>query len=294
MPTKPFLHSTPAAPILRTAFLTALALLAFAGNSLLCRLALAGAHTDPASFTAIRLVAGAVVLALLVRRRGDRLLAGGSWLAAIALFVYAAGFSFAYVGLSAATGALLLFGAVQISMTGAGLWHGDRLARWQVAGLFGAIAGLLMLLLPGLSSPAPMNAALMIAAGVAWSLYSLCGRGAGAPTAATAGNFLRAAPLGLLLLLALAPSSRFDRIGVACALLSGALTSGLGYVIWYKALRGLRPVTAATVQLSVPVLATIGGVVFLAEPFTSRILLSSAAILGGMGLVILARPSPPS
>ncbi|MEC5216256.1 drug/metabolite transporter (DMT)-like permease [Actimicrobium sp. GrIS 1.19] len=294
MPTRPFSPPrAPAAQIMRTALLTALALLAFAGNSLLCRLALAGAHTDPASFTAIRLVAGAMVLALLVRRRGKRLLGGGSWLAATALFVYAAGFSFAYVGLSTATGALLLFGAVQISMTGAGLWHGDRLARWQVAGLLGALVGLLLLLLPGLSSPAPLNAALMIAAGVAWSVYSLRGRGAGDPTAATAGNFLRAAPMGLLLL-ALAPPSRFDRTGVACALLSGALTSGLGYVIWYKALRGLRPVTAATVQLSVPVLATIGGMVFLAEPFTTRILLSSAAILGGMALVILARPSPPS
>lgn len=294
MPTRPFSPKrAPAAQIMRTALLTALALLAFAGNSLLCRLALAGAHTDPASFTAIRLVAGAMVLALLVRRRGKRLLGGGSWLAATALFVYAAGFSFAYVGLSTATGALLLFGAVQISMTGAGLWHGDRLARWQVAGLLGALAGLLLLLLPGLSSPAPLNAVLMIAAGVAWSVYSLRGRGAGDPTAATAGNFLRAAPMGLLLL-TLAPPSRFDRTGVACALLSGALTSGLGYVIWYKALRGLRPVTAATVQLSVPVLATIGGMVFLAEPFTTRILLSSAAILGGMALVILARPSPPS
>ncbi len=273
----------------RTAVLTLLAMLAFAGNSLLCRLALKAGQIDAASFTAIRIVSGALVLALLMRQRGAHPLAAGSWRSAWALFVYAAGFSFAYLGLSAATGALLLFGSVQATMIGYGLWSGERLARWQVLGLALALAGLLVLLLPGLAAPSPAHAALMTAAGIAWGIYSLRARGSGDPAAATAGNFVRAAAIASLSGLAFLPWSHIEWRGVGYAVASGALASGLGYVVWYRALQGLSATTAASVQLSVPVLATLGGVVLLAEPVSPQLFYASAAILGGLALVILSR-----
>ncbi|MDB5764746.1 MAG: hypothetical protein JWQ21_3741 [Herminiimonas sp.] len=276
---------------LRTIVLTLLAMLAFASNSLLCRMALKDAHIDPASFTAIRLVSGALVLALIVKLRGGQQAAAGSWPSACALFAYAAGFSFAYVGLSAATGALLLFGAVQATMIGYGLWTGERLAKWQIVGLVCAMGGLLALLLPGLSAPPPDRAALMIVAGAAWGVYSLRAKGAGDPTRVTAGNFLRAAPLATALCIALLPRTAFDGIGIGYAFASGALASGLGYAVWYTALQGLKATTAATVQLSVPVIAAIGGIVLLSEPVTLHLFFASAAILGGMALVILAKNS---
>ena len=273
---------------LRTAILTLIAMLAFAGNSLLCRLALKDGQIDAASFTAIRLVSGAVVLALVMRLRGAGPLSAGSWRSALALFVYAAGFSFAYLGLSAATGALLLFGAVQASMIGYGLWRGERFNGLQLLGLVLAATGLLMLLLPGLVAPSLSHGLLMASAGIAWGVYSLRARGSGDPTAATTGNFVRAAVLAAATGLAMLPWSAFTSYGVACALASGALTSGLGYVIWYRALQGLAATTAASVQLSVPVLATLGGVVLLAEPVTPQLVYAAAAILGGLGLVIVA------
>ena len=272
----------------RTAFLTLVAMLAFAGNSLLCRLALKDGQIDAASFTAIRLVSGAAVLALLMAMRGASPLAAGSWRSAAALFVYAAGFSFAYLGLSAATGALLLFGAVQATMIGYGLSRGERFNRPQLFGLALAGAGLLVLLLPGLVAPSPLHGLLMASAGVAWGVYSLRARGAGDPTAATAGNFVRAAAMAAATGLALLPWAASSWRGVACALASGALTSGLGYVIWYRALQGLAATTAASVQLSVPVLATLGGVLLLAEPVTPQLVYASAALLGGLALVISA------
>jgi drug/metabolite transporter (DMT)-like permease len=273
---------------LRTAILTLVAMLAFAGNSLLCRLALKDGHIDAASFTAIRILSGAAVLALLMRVRGANPLAAGSWRSAAALFVYASGFSFAYLGLSAATGALLLFGAVQATMIGYGLWRGERFNGWQMMGLVLASAGLLMLLLPGLVAPSLSHGLLMTSAGVAWGVYSLRARGSGDPTAATAGNFVRAAALAAMTGLALLPWSTFTWRGMVYALASGALTSGLGYVIWYRALQGLAATTAASVQLSVPVLATLGGVLLLSEPVTPQLFYASAALLGGLGLVILA------
>ena len=271
---------------LRTAILTLIAMLAFAGNSLLCRLALKDGQIDAASFTAIRIVSGAAVLAVLVYLRGAKPLAAGSWRSAIALFIYAAGFSFAYLGLSAATGALLLFGAVQATMMVYGFWRGERFNGWQGLGLVLASAGLLMLLLPGLVAPSPTHGLLMASAGIAWGVYSLRARGAGDPTAATAGNFVRAAVLAAAMGLALLPWAEFTWRGLACALASGALTSGLGYVIWYSALQGLAATTAASVQLSVPVLATLGGVLLLSEPVTSQLIYASAALLGGLGVVI--------
>jgi drug/metabolite transporter (DMT)-like permease len=277
---------------MRTACLTILAMLAFAANSLLCRLALKDGHIDAASFTALRIGSGAMVLALIIRARGARPLAAGSWRSAWALFVYAAGFSYAYLGLSAATGALLLFGAVQATMIGYGLYAGERMARRQVAGLVIAAAGLIALLLPGLAAPSLPHALLMASAGIGWGIYSLRAKGAGDPANATAGNFLRAAPIALALALAWLPWSRIDSAGIAYALGSGALASGLGYVIWYQALRGLNATTAASVQLCVPVLATLGGALLLSEPLSWRLLYSAMAILGGLALVTL-KPAKP-
>lgn len=264
-------------------------MLAFAGNSVLCRGALKQAHIDPASFTAIRLVSGALVLALIVTLRGARPAAAGNWLSAAALFAYAACFSFAYVGLTTATGALLLFGSVQATMIGYGRWRGERLTGWQVLGMLCALAGLVALLLPGLAAPPAGRAALMIAAGAAWGAYSLRAKSAGDPTRATAGNFLRAAVLAALLYLPFFAAASTDRAGVMYALASGAITSGLGYAIWYTALQGLRAATAATVQLSVPAIAALGGVLLLAEPLTWQLAGAFAAIVGGMAIVILTR-----
>ena len=278
---------------MRTMTLTALAMLAFAGNSLLCRMALKTTAIDPASFTTLRLVSGALVLWLLVRVRERRgtYTAGGNWPSALALFAYAAGFSFAYVSLSAATGALLLFGAVQATMIGHGLWAGERFQRLQWVGLVLALAGLLGLLLPGLSAPPLAGALLMLGAGVAWGIYSLRGKGAGDATLVTAGNFLRAAPLAALLSVAMLHSASVDSAGAWYALASGAFASGMGYAIWYTALPALKATQAATVQLSVPVIAAAGGVVLLAEPLSLRLVLASVAILGGIALVILEKPA---
>lgn len=273
-------------PRSRVLMLTALAMLAFAGNSLLCRLALTGTTIDAASFTTVRIVSGALMLWLIVSLRGARRLAG-SWPSALALFAYAAGFSLAYIRLPAATGALLLFGAVQATMIGYGFWTGERLRARQVVGLICAVAGLVGLLLPGLSAPPLHSAALMIGAGIAWGIYSLRGRGGGDPAAATAGNFVRAVPLAAALSLVMLPRMSIDVAGVEYAIASGALASGVGYAIWYTALKGLPAASAATVQLSVPVIATIGGVVLLGEHVTARIVIASVAILGGIALVIL-------
>ena len=276
--------------------LTVLAMAAFAGNSLLCRLALKNTAIDPASFTALRLASGALVLWLVGRAqsRGASARSGaGNWLSALALFAYAAGFSFAYVSLPAGTGALLLFGAVQATMIGHGLARGERFRPPQLAGLGLAFVGIVGLLLPGLSAPPLAGALLMIGAGAAWGVYSLRGRGAGDPTRVTAGNFLRAAPLALVLSLFMLKSASLDAAGTWLAIASGALTSGIGYAVWYGVLPALKATTAATVQLSVPVLAALGGVAFLGEPVTLRLALASGAILGGIALVVLQKRPPP-
>jgi len=281
----------------RTAVLTALALAAFAGNSLLCRAALRDTPIDAASFTAIRIASGAIALWLIVRLRASPKARAGSWPSALALFAYAAAFSFAYLSLTAATGALLLFGAVQATMIGAGIARGERLSTPQWLGVVVAGAGLVGLLLPGLTAPPLGGALLMIAAGIAWGVYSLRGRAPAAatvdPTVANAGNFARATPMALALLgvafLAPREAVRFDAAGAGYALASGAITSGLGYAVWYAALKGLRATSAATVQLSVPVLTAMAGVVLLAEPLTLRVALASVAVLGGIALVVFRR-----
>lgn len=278
-------------PLPRLALLTALAMLAFAANSLLCRIALRDGHVDAASFTAIRLLGGALALWLIVRlRQGPaRAPLGGSQLSALALFVYAAGFSWAYLQLPAATGALLLFGAVQASMILWGLWRGERLSPGQGCGLLLAFAGLAVLLLPGASAPAVLPALLMLLAGVAWGVYSLRGRGVGDATAHTAGNFIRALPLALLLGLAGLPWAHLDFAGLIYALLSGALASGVGYALWYVVLPALRATQAATIQLSVPLITAVLGVLLLGEAFSLRLLLASALLLGGVAWVLLGR-----
>ncbi|HEY3858729.1 MAG TPA: DMT family transporter [Gammaproteobacteria bacterium] len=272
----------------RVAVLTGLALIAFAANSLLCRLALHGDHADPAAFTLIRIASGAAVLWLILHlKRAKRI--GGDWSSAFALFVYAIAFSFAYLSLSAGTGALLLFGAVQASMLLMGILKGERPGPAQGLGLALALAGLVYLVLPGVEAPQPLGALLMVIAGVAWGVYSLRGRRAGDPMAATTGNFLRAVPLAVLAALFSVSRLEVDASGWALALSSGVLTSGLGYVIWYTALKGLTATRAAVVQLSVPVIAALGGILLLGEPLSMRLVLSSCVILGGVALAVLGK-----
>ncbi|MEX2124664.1 MAG: DMT family transporter [Woeseia sp.] len=267
--------------------LTVLAMMAFAGNSLLCRMALKYTSVDAASFTTIRVISGAMMLWLIVHvRRGTHTGTAGSWTSAFALFAYAAGFSFAYVSLPAASGALILFGAVQATMIGYGLWAGERLRPLQIVGLVLAMGGLVGLLLPGLSAPPLSGSILMFGAGVAWGVYSLRGKGAGDPLAETAGNFLRAVPVAVALSVLMLSEISVDSAGIWYAVSSGALASGIGYAIWYTALPALKATNAATVQLSVPVIAALGGIVFLAEPITLRLVLASVAVLGGIALVI--------
>jgi drug/metabolite transporter (DMT)-like permease len=279
----------PFAHYIRVIVLTSIAMTAFAANSLLCRAALTDTGIDAASFTAIRLLSGAGMLWLVVQMRSGAPSGRGSWVSAFALFGYAAGFSFAYVTLPAGTGALLLFGAVQATMIGYGLFMGERLGKRQLLGLMCALAGLVGLLLPGLSAPPPGGALLMLVAGFSWGVYSLRGRGRGDPNRVTAGNFIRAVPIAVVLSLVTYTGISIDAAGLWYALLSGAIASCLGYVIWYTALPLLRAATAATVQLSVPVIAALGGVVLLSEPLSLRLTLTSIAILGGIALVILEK-----
>jgi drug/metabolite transporter (DMT)-like permease len=277
-------------PRLSTLAFTAAAMLAFAANSLLCRLALLQGGIDPASFGAVRIVSGAIALALIVRwRAGGAKEAGGDWLSAAMLFAYVAFFSFAYVSLAAGSGALILFGAVQLTMFGAALRAGERFAPLACAGLAVAALGLVYLVLPGVSAPPIVGAVLMASAGVAWGVYSLRGRGALDPLGATAGNFLRAAPMALVLWLPFVGVAHAEVGGILLAVASGAITSGVGYALWYTALRELSAMRAATVQLSVPVITAFGAVLFLAEPLSLRLGVASVAILGGIALVLAGR-----
>lgn len=278
-------------PAFATVFLTATAMLAFAANSLLCRIALQQGRIDAASFGAIRLAAGAATL-LLVMRVKSRGRMNSDWPAAAMLFLYVACFSFAYLLLAAGTGALILFGAVQLSMFAAGLRAGERFTSRGWLGLALAAAGLVILVLPGVAAPSAGGTALMVVAGVAWGGYSLRGRGTPDPLAASAGNFMRATPMAVVLWLACLGAgmrAHADARGIALALASGALTSGLGYVVWYAALRRLAAMQAASVQLSVPLIAAFGGVLLLDEAFTPRLAVAAGAILGGIALVLGAR-----
>jgi drug/metabolite transporter (DMT)-like permease len=266
-------------------------MIAFAGNSLLCRAALKKTSIDAASFTFVRIFSGAAVLWLIVKMRNATRKEAGNWPSALALFAYAAAFSFAYNSLSAGTGALLLFGAVQATMILWGFRKGERLHTIQLIGLVFAVTGLVVLLSPGLSAPPLGGSILMLGAGVAWGIYSLRGRQSGDAVAATTGNFLRAVPLAAAVSIVLLRWTHLDSLGISYAAISGAITSGLGYVIWYTALPGLKANSAASVQLSVPVLAAAGGILLLGELLTLRFLFASIAVLGGIALVVIEKRS---
>ena len=275
-----------------TPVLTALALTAFAANSVLCRIALGHQLIDAASFAAVRVISGACVLALIAlprrRRKGYPRNDIG---AATALFAYMIFFSYAYVSLSAGTGALILFATVQLTMFAAALRSGEQFELLAWIGLALAALGLVYLVLPGVTAPDPAGAAFMTVAGIAWGCYSLRGRGVLDPLGATASNFLLGIPPVVIVSFISLHSQRVSIAGILLALASGALASGLGYVIWFAALRGLTMTRAATVQLSVPVIAAFGGVIFLSELLTTRLVLASAAVLGGIWLV-LSRSTP--
>lgn len=275
---------------MRTISLTALALVAFAANSVLCRVALRDATIDAATFSTIRLTAGAATLLLVtawLRRSASP--ADGSWMSAGMLFLYAVPFSFAYTSLSAGTGALILFGCVQATMIVAALASGERPHPLQWSGLALALGGLVCLVLPGLATPSLAGAVLMALAGFSWGIYSLRGRSAADPLAQTTNNFVRCVPLVLVVSLLALPRFHMQRQGILLAIASGALASGLGYVAWYEALRGLTATRAAVVQLLVPVLAALGGVIFLVETISARLVLSAAMVLGGTGLALMGR-----
>lgn len=267
---------------LTTLFLTILSMILFAANSVLCRLALLETGMDPASYTALRLLSGAIMLWLILALRGKNPLRSGNWRAALSLFAYMACFSWAYVELPTAVGTLIIAVAVQTTMVGAGIRLGERPRQGQALGIGIALAGLVFLLLPGLSAP-PLGSSLIIfVSGAAWACYSLFGRGAGDPVAATAGNFLRCLPFAALMVLCLHARMTVSAAGVAYALAAGALASAPGYIVWYMIVPRFTVTTAAAVQLSVPVITAVGGVFFVGEAITLRLVLSSAAILGGI------------
>lgn len=277
---------------MRTVLLTALAMIAFASNSLLNRLALGQNTIDAISYTTMRLISGAVMLFILVnlQRKTETPRLRGSWISAAFLFLYATTFSFAYLSLSTGTGALTLFGSVQVTMIVVALRSGERPHVMEWLGLFLALGGLVYLVFPGLTAPSPLGSALMTIAGIAWAFYTLRGRGSQNPLGNTAGNFVYSIPMVLAILLFSLKSVHLSADGVLYAALSGALASGVGYVIWYAALLGLTTTRAATVQLSVPVIAAWSGVVFLGENVSIRLLVAGILILGGIALALSSHP----
>jgi drug/metabolite transporter (DMT)-like permease len=271
--------------------LTILAMIAFASNSLLNRLALGQQTIDPTSYTTIRLISGALMLFMIasLQKKNGQAMLRGSGLSAALLFLYAITFSFAYLSLSAGSGALILFGSVQVTMLLVALRRGERPLVMEWIGLCLALGGLVYLVFPGLTAPSLLGSALMMIAGIAWGFYSIRGRGSQSPLADTAGNFVYAVPMVAVMLLIAFKNIQVSTNGIWLAALSGALASGVGYVIWYAALRGLTTTRAAIVQLSVPVIAAWGGVVLLAETISTRLLLAGVLILGGIGLSVLSR-----
>lgn len=275
----------------KTTILTGLALIAFAANSVLCRLALGNEVIDAASFTVIRLLSGAIVLFLIIRftQKKTELFTNGSWIASLMLFLYAITFSYAYISLDTGTGALILFGSVQITMILLSLISGTRLHYTEWAGVIIAFTGFVYLILPGVSTPPTVGFLLMAAAGVAWGIYTLKGRDSQNPLMDTANNFFRTLPLVILLTIITISDANYSSEGVLLALLSGGITSGIGYTIWYIALGGLSATQAAVLQLLVPVIAALGGVIFVSETITVRLTISAAMVLGGILMVVLGK-----
>jgi drug/metabolite transporter (DMT)-like permease len=276
--------------------LTSFALIAFAMNSLLCRMALGGGEIDAASFTAVRLVSGAFVLAAVLFLSGNINAAKtkGNWQSAFFLFAYAICFSFAYLGLTTGTGALILFGSVQMTMIGVSLFMGERPGLLEWLGLTIAFGGLVYLVFPGLSAPPLVSSLLMAAAGISWGFYTLRGKGSDDPLADTAGNFFRSVPMAILVTLPFLSQINLSVRGVILAVISGAVTSGLGYTVWYTALKYHTATRAAILQLSVPVIAAVGGVLILSEAADLRLVIAAALILGGIGLVVSTKTPPNS
>ena len=270
--------------------LTALAMMAFAANSVLCRLALGDGLIDAASFATVRVGSGALVLTLMMapRWRKNRR-SRADWRAVLMLFIYMAFFSFAYITLSTGTGALLLFGAVQLTMFAHALRSGERFSAMSWFGLAIAFAGLVYLVAPGITAPDPTGALLMAVAGVAWGVYSLLGRAVADPLEATANNFIFCVPLVVIVSAGFLSDYHATTVGLAYAAVSGGITSGIGYAIWYEAMKGLTATSAATVQLSVPAIAALGGIAFMSEEVTARLLFASAAALGGVWIVLAQR-----
>lgn len=277
--------------MIKTILYTALAMLAFAGNSVLCRLALADQSIDPASFTVVRLLSGVVVLITILALSKDTVAGSskGSWGAAGMLFIYALGFSFAYISLDTGTGALILFAAVQITMIIAGLISGTKLHAVEWLGILLAFAGFAYLVGPNVSTPSLGGLLMMTLAGVAWAFYTLAGRGSSNPLVDTSYNFLRTLPFLIILLALTLQEAQWTQRGILLAVLSGGLASGIGYAVWYRALRGLSVTLAAVVQLLVPLIAALGGVLFVGEAISLALMLASAMILGGILLVVLGR-----
>ncbi|HTL31951.1 MAG TPA: DMT family transporter [Kofleriaceae bacterium] len=270
-------------------------MIAFAGNSLFCRAALRSNSIDAASFTAIRLATGAAVLAMLVVARrspppsSSSLRGEGTWTSAAALAAYAVAFSFAYLRIGAAAGALILFGSVQLTMIAGGLLRGERPSPQQWLGWLVALAGLIVINAPRLDPPSPLGAALMVIAGIAWGIYSLRGRGIERPLIATAGNFVRSVPAAALLIaIAFATHGHATPKGIALAAASGGIASGIGYSLWYAAVPALGAHRAAVVQLSVPVITALAAVTLLGEAMTTTLLAGAAAIVGGLALALIA------
>lgn len=266
-------------------------LVAFAANSVFCRLALKDGAIDPASFTVVRLASGALFLLLLIRLRKPALAMGGSWRGGLALFLYAFLFSAAYLQLGAGAGALLLFGAVQITMFGFAWYKGEQITARMLLGMLIAFVGLLVLLLPGIAAPPFASALLMALSGVAWGVYTLLGKGSPRPLADTAGNFTRSLPCLVLLapMLLLGADLHLSPLGVLYALGSGVLASGAGYAVWYGVVRQVSAQQAATMQLSVPVIAALGGVGLIGEPLSLRLLVACVVVLGGIALALASR-----
>jgi drug/metabolite transporter (DMT)-like permease len=276
---------------MRAVVYTSFALVAFAFNSILCRMALRGGEADAAGFTLVRLVSGAVALGIISyfvgREKGFK--GRGNWISAFFLFAYAICFSFAYLGLTAGTGALILFGAVQLTMIATAIVRGERPQTLEWIGLIAAVAGLVYLVLPGLTAPPIASSALMAAAGASWGFYTLRGRGSTAPLADTTGNFIRSVPMVAVAVIPFLWTINLSTNGVLLAIASGAVTSGVGYSVWYSALRYLTATRAAVLQLAVPLLTAGFGILLLAEAATARLAIAGALILGGILVVIIAR-----
>lgn len=277
--------------VVKTLILTILALIAFAANSVLCRLALGENAIDAASFTVIRLFSGALVLLAILNIRNHKTSfpSKGSWFSSCMLFLYAITFSFAYITLDTGTGALILFGSVQITMILLSVISGNRLHITEWLGVSVAFAGFVYLILPGISAPSLTGFMLMAIAGIAWGIYTLKGKGSKNPLSDTTYNFLRTTPVVIVLLIITIHNAHYSSDGILLAILSGSIASGIGYTVWYLALGGLTATQAAVVQLSVPVIAAFGGVIFISEAITLRLTLSALLILGGILLVVLGR-----